>query len=58
MASQMSIIGGHEFEQTLGDSEGRTGKPGVLQHMSHKKSDPEQLNNNNSNNMVHVCLVS
>ena len=26
-------INGHEFEKTLGDSEGQTGKPGVLQSM-------------------------
>ena len=26
-------LNGHEFEQALGDDEGRTGKPGILQSM-------------------------
>ena len=43
-------LNGHEFEQTLGDSEG----PGILVCCSpwgHKELDTtEQLNNNNKNN--------
>ena len=31
-------LNGHEFEQTLGGGEGRTGKPGVLQSIGITKS--------------------
>ena len=30
MVKQYHELNGHEFEQTLGDSEGQTAKPGVL----------------------------
>ena len=39
-------LNGHEFEQTLGDSE-RTGKPGVLQSMGSQRVGHEWVNENN-----------
>ena len=37
MAGWHHRLNGHEFEQTPGDGEGRTGEPGVLQSMGSKR---------------------
>ena len=39
MVRQHHQLNGYEFEQTLGDGEGQTGKPGVLQSMGFKDLD-------------------
>ena len=38
-------LNGHDFEQTMGDSEGQ-GKPGVLQSMGLQRVGHDRVNNN------------
>ena len=44
---------GHEFEQTLGDSEGH-GSPACCSPWGHKESDSTECLNNNNNREMHV----
>ena len=50
-------LNGHEFEQTLGDSEGQ-GSPAYCSPWSHKESDTtEQLNWTELNRVTNICKL-
>ena len=50
-------LNGHEFEQTLGDSEGQRSLM-CYSRRDHKESDMTSLQNNSNNSCFHLCFGS